>query len=384
MNLREQLKMKQAQLAALKSQIEAGDAEAIKAGEELAEAIKSLEVAIENAEKAHSLLAMIGTEDPADEPKADNEEGLKGLIARAKSVDRNVKGWSVNANLSRKAATDKVTAPQIADVDTTATPVKRGRRVADLFGSATVSGNAVTYYKNGAVEGDAGITAQGAKKSQISTSFTPVTAALKKITAFVKETSEILEDAPFLASTVEDIVNYKIISKENSAVVSDIVGTSGIQSVTYTSGGNTGDAANLAEAILLGKSKIAEATDYEADCVLINPQDMFSLRVSKDSNSQYLGGGYFTGAYGNGEYSVPATIWGLPVFESSAVTAGEPIVAAGKLAVKVYRKGDINVKIFDQNEDDAIYNIVTVLGEERLLVAVKDPNGVVKVSAATE
>lgn len=382
MNLKEQLKQKKAALAALKSKIESGDAEAIKSGEELAEAIKSLEAAIAEAEKANDLLKMIGNEDPVAEPVAE-EDGMKGLIAKAKSVDRNVKGWSVNTTFGKKAANSTITAPQIADVDRTAAPVKRGRRVADLLGAATISGNAVTYYVNGAVEGDAGVTAQGAKKSQISTSFTPVTKALKKVTAFAKETSEVLEDAPFLASTVEDIIDYKIVSKENSAVVTEIAGTSGIQSVTYTDGGNKGDAGNLADAILLAKSKIADATDYEADCVIINPQDMFALRTAKDSNLQYIGGGYFTGAYGNGEYVAPATIWGLPVFESSAVTAGEPIVAAGKLAIKVYRKGDTTIKIFDQNEDDALYNIVTVLGEERLLVAVKEPKGVAKVSKAT-
>lgn len=380
MNLKEQLKAKKAELAALKSKIESGDAEAIKAGEELAEAIKSLEIAISEASKANDLLKMIGDEEPIVETVVE-EDGMKGLIARAKSVDTNVKGWSANANF--KANTTTIASPNVVDTDRTVAPVKRGKRVADLFASATISGNAVTYYTRGAVEGDAAVTAQGAKKAQISTGFTAVTAALEKITAFAKETSEILEDAPFLASTVEDVINYKLIAKENTQVISAVAGTSGIQSVTYTSGGNTGDAANLAEAILLAKSKIAEATDYEADCVIINPQDMFALRTAKDSNLQYIGGGYFTGAYGNGEYVAPATIWGLPVFESSAVTAGEPIVAAGKQAIKVYRKGDINVKVFDQNEDDALYNLVTILGEERAKAAVIDKNGVVAISAAT-
>lgn len=379
MNLKEQLKAKKAELAALKSKIAAGDAEAIKSGEEIAEAIKNIEDAIKSAEAANALLAQIGNEDPAENPT--EEDGMKGLIAKAKSVDTNVKGWSTNANF--KAANSVITAPTVADVDATVAPVNRKHRVADLFAAATISGNAVTYYTRGAVEGDAAVTAQGAKKSQISTNFTPVTAALEKITAFAKETSEILEDAPFLASTVEDVINNKLIAKENAQVVSSVAGTSGIQSVTYTDGGHTGDAANLVEAILLAKSKIAGATDYEADCVLINPADMFALMTAKDGNNQYMGGGYFTAAYGNGDYTNPARIWGLPVYESSAVTAGEPIVAAGKQAVKVYRKGDINVKIFDQNEDDALYNLVTVLGEERVKTAVIDANGVVKISKAT-
>lgn len=380
MNLKEQLAAKKAELAALKTKIAAGDAEAIKSGEEIAEAIKNIESAIKSAEAANALLAQIGNDDPAEDPTAE-EDGMKGLIVKAKSVDTNVKGWSVGTTF--KAANTTITAPAVTDVDKTVAPVKRGRRVADLFAAATISGNAVTYYTRGAVEGDAAVTAQGTKKAQISTSFTAVTAALEKITAFAKETSEILEDAPFLASTVEDVINNKLIAKENAQVVSAVAGTSGIQSVTYTDGAHTGDAANLAEAILLGKSKIAQATDYEADCVLINPADMFALMTAKDGNNQYMGGGYFTAAYSNGDYTTPARIWGLPVFESSAVTAGEPIVAAGKQAIKVYRKGDINVKIFDQNEDDALYNLVTILGEERAKTAVIDANGVVKISKAT-
>ena len=378
MNLKEKLAAKKAELAALKSQIVAGDAESIKAGEEIAEAIKNIETSIKSAEAANALLAQIGNEDPAEATA--EEDGMKGLIAKAKSVDTNVKGWSANTNF--KAANTAISAPAVTDVDKTVAPVKSGRRVANLFASATISGNAVTYYTRGAVEGNAAVTAQGAKKAQISTSFTPVTAALEKITAFAKETSEILEDAPFLASTVEDVINTKLIAKENAQVVSAIAGTSGIQSVTYTDSGNDGDAASVVEAILLAKSRIAQSTDYEADCVLINPTDMFALMTAKDSYNQYFGGCYFTAAYGNGDYNAPARLWGLPVYESSAVTAGEPLVAAGKQAVKVYRKGDINIKIFDQNEDDALYNLVTILGEERAKTAVLDVNGVVKLSKA--
>ena len=379
MNLKEQLAAKKAELAALKSQIAAGDAEAIKAGEEIAEAIKNIEASIKSAEAANALLAQIGNEDPAEAPA--EEDGLKGLIAKAKSVDTGVKGWSVNGRV--KSATSVITSPNLPEVDRTIAPVKRTRDFADFVSVARVTSNAITYVQQGAVEGDAAITAQGAKKSQLSTSFTPATAALKKITAFAKETTELLNDAQFLADVVEDVIYNRVQNKANADIVTSVAGTSGIQSVTYTSGQNTGDAANLVEAILLAKTKISQATNTEADVVFINPADMYALMTAKDLNGQYLGGGYFTAAYGNGDYTSPARIWGLPVYESSAVTAGEPLVAAGKQAIKVYRKGDINVKVFDQNEDDALYNLVTVLGEERAKTAVIDKNGVVAISAAT-
>lgn len=51
MNLKEQLKAKKAALLALKAKIEAGDDEAIKAGNTLADEIEALEAKIKSAER---------------------------------------------------------------------------------------------------------------------------------------------------------------------------------------------------------------------------------------------------------------------------------------------------------------------------------------------
>lgn len=113
---------------------------------------------------------------------------------------------------------------------------------------------------------------------------------------------------------------------------------------------------------------------------MVNPTDLYGLMSAKDSNGQYLGGGYFNGAYGNGGYAMPTTIWGVPVFASSDITSGEALVAARE-AVKIWKKGGVDVRIFEQNEDDAIYNRVTLVGEERLACAVVDLKGVYAVEA---
>ena len=46
-----------------------------------------------------------------------------------------------------------------------------------------------------------------------------------------------------------------------------------------------------------------------------------------------------------------------------------------KQAVKVWAKGGVDVKLYEQNEDDAIYNRVTLLAEERVACAVVDLKG---------
>lgn len=298
-------------------------------------------------------------------------KAMEELTKKANEVDKNVKGWSASAHF--KAASDVVTAPQLADIDRAVAPQPKRIAAADFFSNATISGNAVTYFRQGAYEGTPAVTAQGAKKPQNSTSFAPTTLALSKIAAYIKETDEILWDASFLASEVQNSLVHHLGVVEDSTIVTTVSGTSGI--LTYTLG--TGE--SLADGIISGVMKIKDASAYDASVVIMNPADFLAALKAKDGNDQYYGGGYFTAAYGTGAYGVPTAIWGVPVFTSSAITAGTAIVAARE-AVKVWRKGGLDVKLYEQNEDDALYNRVTLLAEERLAVAVVDLNGVCKIA----
>lgn len=294
------------------------------------------------------------------------------LCERAAEVDTAVKGWKVSGQL--RAATDAVKGVQVVDTDTSVVVSSPARAaVAGLFGSATISGNAITYFVQGATTGKATKVAENAKKPQLSLGFTPVTKPLSKIAGYVKETDEILNDAPFLASAVQNELLYQLGVTEDSAIMGEVLGTTGIQSVTYA-------ADKMVDAILKAKAAVALNSPFTADFVAINPEDMVDLLTATDENGQYLGGGFFQGAYGNGDYTQPARIWGLPIFETSEVAAGTVLVGAGKQAVQVYRKGGVDVNIYEQNEDDALYNRVTLLAEERLAVAVKYPKGLVKVT----
>ena len=109
MKLKDLLSQKKSELKALETRIAEGDAEAIKSGEELVTAIEEIEASIKSAEKAQAILASIGPEDNGE--TSASEDGMKSLFTQAKSVDRNVKGWSINADF--KAATDVMTSVSI-------------------------------------------------------------------------------------------------------------------------------------------------------------------------------------------------------------------------------------------------------------------------------
>ena len=371
MTLKEQLTEKKQALIDLEPMLKADDVseETLAQGDELVKSIADLEAQIEKAEKAADILKTIGT---AEETNTDTTEvktmtEMEQFTQSAKEMTDKKTG----VKMSLKAATDVVTSVQIADVDRSIAPQPRRNAAADLFSVATISGNAITYFLQGAYEGTPAVTAEGAKKTQNSTSFTGTTLALSKIAAYIKETDEILYDEPFLASEVQNSLVYQLGKVEDATIIGAIAGTTGIGAETYD-----GTNVTFADGILNAILKVKGDSAYDASVVILNPSDIAALMTAKDSNNQYYGGGYFVGAYGNGLYGIPSAIWGVQIFASSTVSSGQALVCA-KEAVKVWKKGGIDVRLYEQNEDDALYNRVTLLAEERLACAVVDKKGVV-------
>lgn len=369
MNLKELLAKKKAELLALEPMLKSAEVtdETLAKSETLIKEIAEIEEKIAKAEKAEKAIAAMGG------VKANQDDGdvkMSDLQVFTKSASKMTdKKTGVSVHL--KSATDVVTSVQIADVDRSIAPLPRRTAVADFFSNAQISGNAITYFLQGAYEGTPAATAEGAKKPQNSTSFESKTLALTKIAAYIKETDEILYDEPFLASEVQNSLIHQVGKVEDATIINAILSTSGIGAADYN-----GTTITFADGILKAIQKVKNDSAYDASVVVLNPEDIFELFTSKDGNRQYYGGGYFLGAYGNGTFSMPGSIWGVEILASSSVTKGSALVAARE-AVKIWRKSGIDVRLFEQNEDDAIYNRVTLVGETRLAAAVTDLKGVV-------
>lgn len=373
MNLKEQLTEKKSALLELEPLLKSEEvsAETIEQGEVLVKEIADLESQIKTAETKTALLDAIGTTentkntDKGEVKMAQIDEFIKSV---GEMTDR-----KTGASMHFKTYSDVVTAPTIAEVDRSIAPAPKRNAIADAFTVSTIQGNAITYFLQGAFETQSGIgtTAQNGKKPQGSTSFTGTTLALSKIACVVKETDEILADAGFLADEVQNTLVYQIGKAEDSFIVNAIGQTSGITADTYD-----GTTVTFADGILSAILKVKADSFYDASIVLVNPSDLYTLLTAKDSNKQYYGGGYFTGAYGNGALGVPSSIWGVPVVASSDVPQGSALVCA-KESVKIWKKGGLDVRIASENEDDFLYNRVSLRAEERLACAVVDLKGVV-------
>lgn len=382
MTLREEIKAKKDELAALKDRIEANDQEAIAEGEKLHGEIETKKAELEQADKKANLLNLIGTEEREDSTMSETIKARnlgENFIEYLKANPVGQK-FSAIAPVFEKAATDTQTSPAGAvDFATTfdknvVTLARTPLVVRDLFGSENISGSTLVYLVEGAIQGAPAVTAEGAEKPQVHFADpTPVTVSLAKIACHIKESDEYINDYPFLASAINGRLTYHLGLVEQNKLVTDLLATSGIQTGTYAS---TGTATDIADAILQASMDVQAQSGFPADGVLINPADWYILRAGKDGEDRYYGGGYF------GEQSIP-NIWGIPVCVSSAVASGTIIVGAFKTCGSVVQNGGIRVEATNSNEDDFVKNLMTIRAEERMALAVRRPAGFKKLTKAS-
>jgi HK97 family phage major capsid protein len=382
MTLKEQLAEFKSALEALKERIENDDAEAIAEGEKLQAKIEAKAAEIEQAEKKAALLNVIGTKesegDPMSEPKMAHSLG-ENFVNHVKAATPG-KRFDVVAPAYVKAATDTQTSPAGAvDFATTfdknvVTAARVPLVVRDLFGAESISGSTLVYLVEGAIQGAPAVTAEGNEKPQVHFGDpTPVTVSLKKIACHIKESDEYIDDYPFLASAINGRLLYELGLVEQNTLVSDLLGTSGIQTGNIAANATV---VQIADEILKAAMDVQDGSGFAADAIVINPADWYTLRIGRDSNQRYYGEGYF------GSQTIP-NLWGVPVCVTTAVAAGTIVVGAFKTCGSVVSKSGVSVEATNSNEDDFVKNLMTIRAEERLALAVRRPAGFKKLTKAS-
>lgn len=401
MSLKSELAELKSRLSALKERIEADDHEAITEAMQLKADIEAKTAEIKVADEKASLLNMIG--------KKENDEAME-----EKKNARNL-GENFVMNMPEKSgqrfsvvapeykaynddmAVGTVASPQVpralvTDIDRNIVPeVLPQTFLRALFGAETIQGNALTYFVEGTIETNSAggqspygfdVTAEGAKKPQVSFADpTAVTVALDKLAAFIKETDEYIQDAPFLASAINGrLMNYLRLREEDYLLTK--LKAASITADT-TSWANTAGAQAIADLIFEKIQKVQADCGFPADAIIMNPKTWQILRLGKyGTTNEYIGGGYFADGQGK-------QLWGIPVYTSTFVEApvagqakGEIFVGAFKACGSVVGKGGVVVEATNTNEDDFVKNRMTIRAEERIALAVRRPAGFVKIVKA--
>lgn len=253
---------------------------------------------------------------------------------------------------------------------------RRRLQVADLFSQGTTDTAAVSWLVEGALEGDVGFKAEGENKPQFHIGDpTAITSPYKKICGFVQYSDEMLEDFAFLVSEINGRGVYQLQLAEESALLNGdgsganmrgVLNTSGVQALTK--GTDT-----EADAIFKGISAVGRSSGYTADAVVVSPVLYETLRLAKDQNGQYYGGGMFSGQYGQDGLMLYPNLWGLTTVVTPAIGDSTALVGAFKSAATLYRRGGVRVETTTSHAENFVKDVVTTRLEVRELLAVRQP-----------
>lgn len=252
------------------------------------------------------------------------------------------------------------------------TPVTRRMTIRDLLMPGRTGSNSIQYPKETGFTNNAATVSEtsGPAKPQSEIKFDLETVSVTTVAHWVLATRQILEDAPMLQSYIDGRLRYGLAYAEEQQLLNgDGLGTnlSGIvtQATAFASPVAVNTALNTKVDVIRVAMLQAALAELPASGVVLNPVDWAEIELTKTQDGAYL--------FANPQGSVDPRLWGLPVVATPAMTATDFLIGAFNMGAQIFDRADASVEVSTEDSDNFRKNLVTVLAEERLALAVYRP-----------
>ena len=235
--------------------------------------------------------------------------------------------------------------------------------ISDIVAGGTINTPSISYVRITGYEGGPQMVAEGAKKPAFSLTTESIDASVKKIAVTAKFTEEATKDV----TTFVSLVQSEMVRLHNEYLDSQSLLGSGtgndLQGIlplakAFDAGYFAGTVENAqkidAIRVAIAQARIAL---YTPTHVVMNPNDVADLEMQKSDNGTYLLPTIFSG-------QLPS-IGRTKVIEMNAMPAGQFLVGSFDRGVKLYTRDGLTLRVYDQNEDDALKNMILVVLESR-------------------
>lgn len=300
--------------------------------------------------------------------ESDQFKSLKGAAGQRGKANLEVK--ATITSLTTDAAGSAGDLVQTTRLPGIIAPPDRKLTIRDLLMQGRMDGNALEYVRETGFTNNADMVAEGTKKPQSDIKFDLISTTAKVIAHYMKASRQILDDASQLQSYIDGRLRYGLAFKEEQQILNgDGTGQNllGIipQATAYVRPtGVTPSSETIIDTLRYAMLQ-AVLAEYPASGHVLNPIDWASIETLKDSTGQYI--------IGNPQGAASPTLWRLPVVETQAITAGKFLTGGFSMGAQIFDRWLSRVEVATENEDDFINNLVTILAEERLALAVYRP-----------
>lgn len=295
-------------------------------------------------------------------------KSLQGSAGQRGKANLEIKATITSATTDTAgAAGDLVQTTRIPGI---VAPPERKLTIRDLLMPGRMDGNALEFVQETGFTNAAAMVAEGALKPQSDIKFDLKSTNAKVIAHFMKASRQILDDASQLQSYIDGRLRYGLAFKEENQILNgDGTGQNllGIipQATPYVRpAGVTTSAESKIDTLRFAMLQ-AVLAEYPASGHVLNPIDWAAIETLKDTSGQYI--------IGNPQGALNPTLWKLPVVETQAITVNKFLTGAFSMGAQLFDRWLSRVEVATENEDDFIKNLVTILAEERLALAVYRP-----------
>jgi HK97 family phage major capsid protein len=242
----------------------------------------------------------------------------------------------------------------------------------NLLTTGTTNSNVVRYVRDNGGEGGPTTVAEAATKPQMDRDLQVYDANVRKIATYLRVPEEMIEDIEYLTSFLTNIGTEETLAVEDTQILYGD-GTGQNLSGLFTNATAFADlgvvtAPNRFDVLRSAQTqlRIAKRTPNFA---IVNPLDYFLMTSAKDSTNNYI-------LQGGGNGLVPS-LDGVPIYQMNQVVSGDFLVGDSR-AAQIFFRSNISVRFYEQDQDNAIKNLVTIVIEERLALPIYYTTGFVK------
>lgn len=305
---------------------------------------------------------------------ADKLKEYKEQLAALKSGMTGRVGFNMKADMTGAADyTGDVVEP---DFDNTIyrDPVQNTLRVRSLLPVATTTSNSFRFIQRSGFSDGTARVGEGATIPQSDFDLTRVTRTIEKYGARMDFTKEMLEDTAFLQSfIVAELVDRLAVVEDNALLYgtgsSEIYGVSA-EAGAYLDDGLADSAVQEIDVLINAVKTLEEDHKYSTNGILLAPTEFYKIHRLKDSQENYLNGML---VYDGDQLR----LLGIPVFKSTAVTAGDFFVGDWRSYGRIVYRAGAQVEFSDQNGTNFEEDQITAKITQRFLLAATNPNAIV-------
>lgn len=245
---------------------------------------------------------------------------------------------------------------------------QRRMTVRDLLTPGQTEAASITYYRETGFTNSADVVTEGTLKPESTIAFESITTNVATIAHWIKASKQILADAKGLRSHIDGRLLYGLALKEEAQLLNGDGGGDNLEGLVTAATAYSAPFA-LSGATLIDKVRLAMLqavlAEYPATGTVMNPIDWAHIELTKDNEGRYI--------IGNPQGAITPTLWRVPVVETQAMVVDKFLTGAFKLGAQIFDREDAAVMISDEDGDNFVKNMVTILAEERLALAIYRP-----------